>query len=362
MPELTILSINPGSTSTKIALYQYKDKKHKRLFQENITHSNEALKDFNRIIEQYAFRANIILDTLNAQGYSLDDLDCVVGRGGLLHAIPSGTYTVNEAMVRDIHKKDTLEHASNLGCLLAKNIADKTGKPAFIVDPVVVDEFADIARFSGLPEFPRTSIFHALNQKAMARKLAEDIGRGYEELNLIVVHLGGGITVGAHKQGQVVDVNNGLTGEGPFTPERSGGIAAYDIISLCFQPGMTPEKAKKHLTGKGGMVAYLGTNDMREVEALIDQGNKQAEELFYAMCYQISKEIGAMAAAVFAGKVDYILLTGGIAFDKRLVNYVADKTAYIAPVKVYPGEDEMMALYLGALRVMLKLEQAKTYE
>jgi len=362
MKPVKILAINPGSTSTKIAVFENTDKEHKLLLKKNIDHPSEEIHKYNRIIDQYHFRSELIKAALTENGIDIDELSCVVGRGGLFKPVKSGTYLVNERMMDDIKSPETLEHASNLGCLMAYDIAQSTGKKAFIVDPVVVDEMEDIARFSGLKKYPRTSIFHALNQKAIARKCAEDHNREYNQLNLIVVHLGGGITIGAHKKGNVVDVNNGLTGEGPFSPERSGGIAVFDIIELCFCEGMTKSKAKKAVVGKGGIVDYLGTNDMREVEDRVLKGDKEAESVFEAMCYQITKEIGAMAAAVFAGKVDYIVLTGGIAYDRRLVSFIKEKTGFIAPVEAYPGEDEMMALYLGGLRVIKGIDKELIYE
>lgn len=362
MIETKILTINPGSTSTKIAVFSFKDNKHNQIFKKNISHSTEELQKYIKIIDQYQFRAEIIKQELKDNNIDINEFVCIVGRGGLLKPVKSGTFRVNKKMIEDIKSPSTLEHASNLGCLLAYDIAESIGKKAFIVDPVVVDELHDIARISGLKDFPRTSIFHALNQKAIARKCADEHNQQYAELNMIVVHLGGGITIGAHKKGKVVDVNNGLTGEGPFSPERAGGIACFDIVELCFREGMTKGKAKKAIVGKGGIVNYLGTNDMREIEDRVKAGDEEATKVFDAMSYQITKEIGAMAAAVFAGKVDYIVLTGGIAYDKRLVSFIEEKTGFIAPTKVYPGEDEMMALYLGGLRVTQGKEEELLYE
>ncbi len=362
MEDIKILAINPGSTSTKIAVFEYKDRKHNLILKKNIDHPSEEIQKYHKIIDQYHFRAELIKSALKENGIDINSLSCVVGRGGLFKPVRSGTYLVNQKMMDDIKSPDTLEHASNLGCLMAYDIAGSIGKKAFIVDPVVVDELEDIARYSGLKNYPRTSIFHALNQKAIALKCAEDHGKDYRELNMIVVHLGGGITIGAHKKGLVVDVNNGLTGEGPFSPERAGGIAVFDIIELCFSEGMTKQKAKKAVVGKGGIVNYLGTNDMREVENRVKNGDRYAEAVFDAMCYQVTKEIGAMTAAVFAGKVDFIVLTGGIAYDRRLVSFIEERTKFIAPLKAYPGEDEMMALYLGGLRVIKGIDKELSYE
>ncbi|MBT9153037.1 MAG: putative butyrate kinase 2 [Firmicutes bacterium] len=353
-----VLAINPGSTSTKIALFE----NDKVVMEDNLSHTNEELAPFSRIAEQYAFRRQVITRFLAEQGFEVSRLSAVVGRGGLLKPIPSGTYRVNDAMVRDLHAAERGEHASNLGGLLAKDLADELGIPAFIVDPVVVDEMQDVARISGHPEIARHSIFHALNQKAVAKRYARANGVKYEALNLVVAHLGGGVSVGAHSQGRVIDVNNALDGDGPFSPERSGGLPAGELARLCFSGKYTHGEIKKMITGQGGMVAYLGTNDGREVARRMASGDVYAGLIFRAFAYQVAKEIGAMAAAL-KGKVDVIILTGGLAYNKEaLIPWITEAVSFIAPIVVMPGEGEMSALCEGALRVISGQEQDYTYE
>lgn len=352
-----LLVINPGSTSTKIAIFD----NEKPVLEETLRHSSEEIAKYEKIIDQYEFRKNIILETLNEKGINLTKLSGVVGRGGLLKPIAGGTYEVNERMLEDLRIGVLGEHASNLGGIIAHEIANQLNIPAFIVDPVVVDEMEDVARISGMPELKRKSIFHALNQKAVARRAANELGKGYEEVNLIVAHLGGGVSVGAHKKGKVVDVNNALDGEGPFSPERSGGLPVGDLVKLCFSGKYTLDDIKKKIKGKGGLVAYLGTNDGREVVKMIENGDKKAELVYKAMAYQVAKEIGS-CAAVLHGKVDGIILTGGIAYDKEFVKWVTDRVGFIGRVFVYPGEDEMIALAQGGLRVLRGEEKAKLYQ
>ncbi len=351
-----ILVINPGSTSTKIAVFDDREE----IFKTTIRHSSEEVGKYNRIIDQYEFRKNLIVKALEDNKISINSLSAVVGRGGLLHPIPSGTYRVTEKMVDDLKKGVMGEHASNLGGIIAKSIADPLNIPSFIVDPVVVDEMEDVARFSGIPDIERISIFHALNQKAVARRAAEELHKKYEDVNLIVVHMGGGISVGAHKRGKVVDVNNALNGDGPFTPERSGGLPVWQAIELALSGKYTKEQMKKRITGKGGIVAYLNTNNMLDVENRVKEGDKEVEQVYNAMIYQIAKEIGADAAAL-NGDVDAIVLTGGLAYDKQLVERLREKVSFIARIIVYPGEDEMQALRDGVLRVLNNEEEAKTY-
>jgi len=351
-----ILAINPGSTSTKIAIFD----NEKPVFEEVLRHSNEKISQFDTIFDQYEFRKNVILQTLNEKGINLTELAAIVGRGGLLKPIPGGTYQVDEEMLEDLKVGVLGEHASNLGGVLAYEIANQLNIPAYIVDPVVVDEMDDIARISGMPELERKSIFHALNQKAVARRAAKEAGKGYEEMNYIVAHLGGGISVGAHEKGRVIDVNNALDGEGPFSPERSGGLPVGDLAKLCFSGKYTHGDIKKLIKGNGGLVAYLDTNDAREVVKMIESGNLQAKTIYQAMAYQVAKEIGA-CSAVLKGKVDGIILTGGIAYDKEFVQWIQESVAFIAPVLIYPGEDEMIALAEGGLRVLRQEEAPKTY-
>ncbi len=351
-----LLVINPGSTSTKIAIYD----NEKVVLEETLRHSNDELSDYEKIYDQYEFRKNIILETLNEQGINITKLSAVVGRGGLLNPIAGGTYKVNEKMLEDLKVGVLGEHASNLGGIIAHEIASQLNIPAFIVDPVVVDEMDEVARISGMPEIKRKSIFHALNQKAVARRAASELGKSYEEVNLIVAHLGGGVSVGAHRKGRVVDVNNALDGEGPFSPERAGGLPVGDLIKLCFSGEYTLGDIKKKIKGNGGLVAYLGTNDAREVGKMIENGDKKAELVYQAMAYQVAKEIGS-ASAVLEGKVNGIILTGGIAYDKMFTQWIIDRVGFISKVFVYSGEDELGALAGGGLRVLRKEEEAKVY-
>jgi len=351
-----LLVINPGSTSTKIAVFDNNNLIH----EETLRHTAEELAPFDRIYDQDNFRKDIILDSLNKQGINLSKLSAVIGRGGLLKPIESGTYEVKENMLKDLQSGEYGEHASNLGGIIANEIAKGLNIPAYIVDPVVVDEMQDIARISGMPEIERKSIFHALNQKAVARRAAKELGVSYEDCNIIVAHMGGGVSVGAHRMGKVIDVNNALDGEGPFSPERAGGLPVGDMVKLCFSGKYTIDEIKKMLKGKGGLVAYLGTNDGREVENRIKEGDKEAELVYSAMAYQVAKEIGSCAAAL-KGKVDAIVLTGGIAYDKIFVGWIKERVEFISKIFVYPGEDEMTALAQGGLRVLKKEERPKQY-
>ena len=343
-----ILAINPGSTSTKIAVFE----NTKPVFTKNIKHSSEELKKFKKISDQYQFRKDIILNELKEADIKQDMIKAVVGRGGLVKPIKSGVYAVNKKLKEDLASGSFGEHASNLGGLIADDLANHLPDArAFIVDPIVVDEFEDIARISGHPLLKRISIFHALNQKAVARNHAKSIMRKYEDMNLIVVHLGGGISVGVHKKGRVIDVNQALDGEGPFTPERSGTLPTSDLVRLCFSGKYTKEQVLKMIKGEGGMVAYLGTNNAYEVEQRMMNGDKKAKMIFEAMAYQVAKEIGAMST-VLKLEIDAILITGGIAHSKWFVNQISERIYKIAPIHVYPGEDEMQALALGALMVL----------
>ncbi|MBU4562392.1 butyrate kinase [bacterium] len=351
-----ILVINPGSISTKVAVFS----NEQLLFEKKIEHNHEELSNFNKIIDQYRFRQEIILNFLKEKGFNLSTLDAVVGRGGLLKPIACGTYRVNKKMLEDLCKGVSGEHASNLGGILAYGIAEKLSIPAYIVDPVVIDEMRPVARISGMPEIPRISIFHALNQKAVARKAALDLGKKYEKLNFIIAHLGGGISVGIHCKGKVIDVNNALNGEGPFTPERSGGVPVGGLVELCFSGKFTKDEMMKKIKGKGGLVAYLSTNDVREVVKMIKHGDKKAKLILEAMAYQVAKEIGA-GATVLEGQLDAIILTGGIAYNNEFVNMVRDRVSFLSLVMVYPGEEEMLSLCEGALRVLKGEEVEKIY-
>ena len=357
MNTFRILTINPGSTSTKIAVFD----NDKSVFETTLNHPADEIARYESIIDQYDFRMKVILDTLNEQGFNLQNLSAVVGRGGLLKPIQGGTYAVNDMMLEDLKVGLMGEHASNLGGIIAHEIASKLNIPSFIVDPVVVDEMQDVARISGMPDIKRVSIFHALNQKAVARRAAAEMGKNYHDLNLIVAHLGGGISVGAHRQGHVVDVNNALDGEGPFSPERTGGLPVGDLAKMCFSGKYTHAEIKSKIKGKGGLVAYLGTNDGRVVTKMIESGDKNAELVYKAMAYQVAKEIGS-CAAVLKGKVDGIVITGGIAFDKTFVSWVTEAVEFISKIYVYPGEGEMQALAEGGLRVLNGEEAAQIYK
>lgn len=357
MTKNLILAINPGSTSTKIAVFE----DEQSVFQKNIKHTTEELKDFNKITDQFHFRKDIILKELSDAKIELDMIKVIVGRGGLLKPIESGIYEVNEKMKADLTHTELGEHASDLGGLIAEDIAKSIpGAKAYIADPIVVDEMQDVARIAGHPKFQRLSIFHALNQKAVARTYAYSLHKNYEDLNLIVAHLGGGVSVGAHCKGRVIDVNNGLDGEGPFSPERSGTLPVAALIRLCFSGQYSFPKVMKMARGEGGFVAYLGTNDAYEVEIRAKNGDKQAKLIQDAMAYQVAKEIGA-SSAVLKGKVDAIIITGGVARNKDVVDYIRDMVSYIAPVIVYPGEDEMKALALNGYLVLKGTIKPKVY-
>ncbi len=357
MKEQRILAINPGSTSTKIAVY----KNNEPIFLKNIKHSNDDLKDFNTIVEQYEFRKNIILKECENADINLADIKTIVGRGGLVKPIESGIYKISEDLLKDLRNSPLGEHASNLGGIIADAIAKSIdGASAYIADPVVVDELCDFARVSGHPLFERKSIFHALNQKAVARTHAKSVMKNYEDLNLIVVHLGGGISVGAHEKGKVIDVNQALDGEGPFSPERTGTLPAGDLVKLCFSGKYTQAEIKKMIKGEGGFVAYLGTNNAYDVEVNAMGGDEKAKFYFDAMAYQVSKAVGEMFP-VLKCEVDAILITGGMARSKYFVNEIIERIHKIAPVHVYPGEDEMQALALNGLMVANGEIEAKIY-
>ena len=353
-----VLAMNFGSTSTKVAIYEG----DKEVMTQVFRHSNEEMAGISNMEENAAFRKGVIMAYLNEQGVDLTALDAIVGRGGLMRGIEGGTYIVNENMLKDLHSCQYGYHVCNLGGILANEIGNELGKPAYVVDPPVVNEVADVAKLSGHPDFPRRALFHALNQKAIAKRFAEETGRPYESLNLIVAHMGGGTSVGCHRQGKVVDVNNGLEGEGAFTGERCGGLTALDVVkaTLSGQWGKTYAEIRHELCMKSGLVGHTGTNDGREISRRIAEGDKQAELAYRTMAYQVAKEICALAAPL-QGKVDAILLTGGFAYDKMLMGWIEDYVRFLAPVHVYPGEDEMLALSQGAMRVLTGKETAKVY-
>jgi butyrate kinase len=357
MPHNLILAINPGSTSTKFAIFE----EEKLLFEKNLRHTPLEMIGFDNVADQFGFRKDLIMKELIERKTDFSSVAAVVGRGGLVKSIESGVYRVNEEMKKDLHEGKRGEHASNLGALIADDIARNLPSAiALIVDPVVVDELNPCARFSGHPEVPRQSIFHALNQKAVARVYASSAGRKYEELNLIIAHLGGGISVGAHQHGRVVDVNNALSGEGPFSPERSGGLPSLQLVELCFSGKYSYTEVKSMLVGKGGMVAYLGTNDFREISKRAEAGDTYAALVKDAAMYQVAKEIGSMAV-VLHGKVDAIILTGGMAYEESAVNYIKNMIGFLSKVVVYPGEDELRALAFNGLLALKGEVEIKEY-
>ncbi len=350
-----VLAINPGSTSTKVAVFEKKE----NLLQENIDHSEEDLKHFKKITDQFEYRKKLIIDWLNKEGYKLEDFIAIVARGGLIRPIPSGIYSVTDAMIEDLKIGVQGQHASNLGGIIARSIADEFSLPAYIVDPVAVDEFEDIARISGMKEIPRRSLVHALNIKATAYRVAGEKGRDIKDLNMIAAHLGGGISIVPLKNGRMIDTNN-ANEMGPFSPERSGGLPSSDLAKLCFSGKYKDfSEFKPLIRGRGGLYSYLGTKDLREAEKMMENDD-YAKLVVDAMAYQISKEIGAMAT-VLEGKVDYIILTGGMAYSKYLTESIKKRVQFIAPVIVEAGEDEMEALNDGVLR-LLDGEEAKVYE
>ncbi len=352
-----LLIINPGSTSTKIGVYEGE----KEVLEETLRHSSEEILKYDTIFDQLDFRKEVILNVLKEKGIDINELDAVVGRGGMLKPIEGGTYEVNEAMVEDLKVGVQGPHASNLGGILSNEIAKGIGKRAFIVDPVVVDEMEDVARLSGVPELPRKSKFHALNQKAVAKRYSKERNTSYEDVNLIVVHMGGGVSVGAHRKGRVIDVNNALDGDGPFSPERAGGVPSGELVEMCFSGNYSKEDVYKKLVGKGGFVAYANTNDARDLIKLSQEEDEKGSLIFDAFIYQIAKEIGSMSV-VLDGDVDSIVLTGGIAYSDYVTNAINKKVKWIAPMVVYGGEDELLALAQGAIRILDGVEEAKIYK
>ena len=350
------LIINPGSTSTKIGVFEDET----LLFEETLRHSTEEISQYASIVDQKDFRKKIITDLLTEKNFDMKSLNVVVGRGGMLKPIPGGTYAVTDELLADLKAGVQGQHASNLGGILAREIGDELGVPSYIVDPVVVDELAPVARYSGVPELPRTSVFHALNQKAVAKRYAKEIGKRYESLRLIVVHMGGGVSVGAHENGRIVDVFNALDGDGAFSPERAGAVPSGALIKMCFSGKYTEKEVYSKIVGKGGFNAYLGTNDMREVNKKVEAGDENAAAVRAAFIYQVAKDMGSMAC-VLKGKVDQIIVTGGIAYNQYVVDCLKEYAGFIAPFTVYPGEDELLALTQGALRVLNGEEEAMKY-
>lgn len=353
---LKLLIINPGSTSTKIGVYNDEEE----VLVETLRHTSEEIGEYETIYDQFQFRKNIILEVLKEKNFDISTLNAVVARGGMLKPMNSGTYRVNEEMLDDLKNGVQGQHASNLGGIIANEIGNELKIPSFIVDPVVVDELEDVARVSGMPELPRQSKFHALNQKAVAKRFAKETGKKYQDLNLIVVHMGGGVSVGAHTNGRTVDVNNALDGDGAFSPERSGAVPVGNLIKMCFSGEYSEEEIYSKIVGKGGFVAHLNTNDARDVLKLVSEDNKEAELVYDAFIYQVSKNIGEMAT-VLQGKVDAIIITGGIAYSEKVIADINKRVGWITQIVVYPGEDELLALAQGAIRVLTGEEEAKEY-
>ncbi len=351
---MKVLAINPGSTSTKVALYDNENE----VFVETLDHPVEEIQKFEHVQDQFDFRKEVILSCLADNGVKVEALSAVVGRGGLLPPVKSGAYRVNELMVDRLRKRPVVEHASNLGALIAYEIATPQGLPSFIYDSVAVDELNDIARISGMPLIKRASFSHALNSRAMAHKVAEKYGKKYEEMNFIVAHLGGGISLSAHEQGKMIDIVS--DDEGPFSPERAGRVPCNKLIDHCYSGEFEKGTMKKMLRGKGGIGAYLGTLDARDVEKMIAEGNEEARLVYEAMSYQIAKGIGEMAT-VLCGKVDAIVITGGIAYSKMTTEWITERVKFIGPVEIMAGENELESLAFGTLRVLRGEEEAREY-
>lgn len=356
MQRSKVLVINPGSTSTKVAVYEGSDE----LCSKSLAHSSKDIDSFERISDQFEFRKDIILDWLKDEGIATSELLAVVARGGLLRPMPAGIYEVSQPMIDDLNIGFQGQHASNLGGIIAKSIADSEGIKAYIVDPVAVDEFIDIARISGMPAIPRIGVGHALNVRAMAFKVAESLGKNFEDLNMIVAHLGGGISIIPIQKGRMIDNTNANT-EGPFTPERAGGLPVGQFAKMCYSGDYTLKELNAMTKGKGGLVSYLGTNDVRKVTEMIEAGDKNAKLVLDAMCYQIGKQIAAVATSL-KGNVDFIVLTGGAAYSKLVTDYISEMVSFIAPIKIEAGEDEMTALNSGFLRLKAGDDTAKIYE
>lgn len=350
-----ILAINPGSTSTKIAVYDDETP----IFTQTIAHSVDDLARFQNASEQNEWRRNLVLEVLEDNNIDLRSLSAVVGRGGLIHPVESGTYEVNDALYHDLLTAQR-QHASNLGGLIARDIADKVGIKSYIADPVTVDEMIPYARISGLPELPKLSILHALNQKAIARRYAKEMDERYEDLNLVVCHMGGGTSVGAHRKGRIIDTTNGFNGIGPITPERAGTLPPGQLVDLCYSGKYTRDEMVKLVHGKGGLYAHLGTSSVPEILDRIDRGDLHAMLILRAMCFTTAKAIGEMAVAL-KGNVDAILITGGVAHSKRLTDFIAEYVDFIAPIYVYPGENELESLSQNALAVLTGEREAKVY-
>lgn len=352
-----ILVINPGSTSTKLGVFKNDELKHTEI----LRHSEKEINQFPSIYSQFEFRKKFIIKFLEDKKIDIKSFSAIVGRGGLTKPVSGGTTKVNELMLDELKHAKYGQHASNLGAVLASSIANDINVPSFVVNPVVVDEMHDLARVAGHPIFYRRSLLHCLNHKAVSMEVAKELGKDYKESNFVFAHIGGGISVAVHNKGRIIDVNDALLGDGPFSPERSGGVPAGQLLDLCFSGKYKKEEIYKMLAGKGGIVAHLGTNNMKEVSARVQKGDKKAKLIYEAMAYQIAKEIGA-CATVLKGKVDRIILSGGVTHDENFCNLIKKRVEFIAPVKVYAGEEELKPLALGGLRVLKGEEEALEYE
>ncbi|MDD3705880.1 MAG: butyrate kinase [Clostridiaceae bacterium] len=351
-----LLVLNPGSTSTKIAVFD----NDKELKKSTVKHPPEEIQNFKSIWDQYDYRKRKILDWVRENNFKLDEIDAVVSRGGTINSVPSGIYLINSKMLEDMKSGKYGKHACNVGCQINYDLGKELNIPSITVDPPVTNELMEIATYTGLPQIRRKASFHVLNQKAIARKLAADLNKKYEDMDCIIVHLGGGISVGTHSKGRIIDANNALDGDGSFSPERAGDLPVGDLIKLCFSGQYSEEEMLKMISGGGGLVAHLGTTDGLVIEERINKGDAKAKEVIEAMAYNVSKEIGAASTALY-GKVEAIALTGGLAHWERLVGLIKERIEFLAPVYVYPGEDEMGSLAQGALRYLRGEEECKEY-
>lgn len=354
--EYKMLILNLGSTSTKIAVYLNLNEK----LMISINHSQDDLKRFKDIWEQKEFRKEKILETLKENGYDLKDFSIIACRGGNCKPIPGGIYLLNKEMLEDMRSEKYGVHPTSVGNHIAYELGNEFHIPVIFADPPITDEFSNLARYSGVKEIPRISSGHALNQKRTGRKIAKELGKEYKDMNFIIVHMGGGISVGAHEKGLIVDMNNSLDGDGPFSPERAGTVPAGDLIKLCFSGKYTEKEVMKKVRGGGGLMSYLGTNSGLKVEERIKNGDSYAFEVFEAMAYQVSKEIAA-ASAVLKGKIDAIILTGSLSYSERLTNWIKERVGFLAPIYICPGENEMISLAENAFRYLSGEEEAKQY-
>jgi len=353
---MEILVINPGSTSTKIAIYDNEKEK----WSNNIKHSHDKLSEYNNVIDQLEWRQKVIEENLKSSGFDINNITAIVARGGAgLDPISGGTYKIDQDMVKDLYNNKNAEHASNLAGIIAYNLSQELDIPCYTVDPISIDEFEPVARLSGIPEIKRKCQSHALNLKAISRKTANELNKNYEDINLIGVHLGGGISIAAIKKGKIIDVNN-ANQNGPYSPERCGTLPVLDFLEYIYEHNFKKEEVKKRLVGKGGLIAYLGTNDGVQIEKRIDNGDKNAELIYNGMIYQIAKEIGSMAA-VLDGNVDAIFITGGLANSDYIIEKLIKKINFISDIYVYPGADELENLALGAYRVLNGKASPKIY-